>query len=567
VSRLALPLFAAVLLSGCGGDGVEAAPGTPRATWFADATAGSGIAFRHRSGAGGRFLLPEIMGGGGGFLDYDGDGWLDVYLVQSGTMDGARPPGLTNRLFHNERNGTFSDVTETAGVPGAAYGMGCAAGDYDGDGDVDLYVTNLGPNVLYRNDGGGRFTDVTADAGVGDPGGSTSAAFVDYDGDGDLDLFVCNYVEWKPTPAFLDKKCFSLSGARDYCSPQAYGAPSYSTLYRNRGDGKFDDVSQAAGIRAKRGTALGVVCTDLNADGRPDVYVANDQMFSFAWINRGDGTFVESGVDLGVAVNEMGKSQAGMGVVSADFDGDGAFDLWKVHLYREGHVLYLNRRTWFDDATSKWSLAAPTRRFTGFGTCVFDADLDGLLDIFVANGRVAFYAELVQGADPYAEPDQLLRQTSKGVFADVSAASGPAFELVENGRAAAYGDYDNDGDVDLLVVNRDGEARLLRNDSVRLGTWIQARVVDRHGRDAYGATVRVKAGGVVRVAEVQAASSYLATNDPRVHFGLGAADRAEIEVTWPDGSSERLGPYEVRQNPADRSVLIHQRGKAAESRR
>jgi hypothetical protein len=554
-------LIAVALAAGCGGGGKPAAPAPDPDAWFVDVAAESGIAFQHRSGAAGKFLLPEIMGGGCGFFDADGDGRLDAYLVQSGSLDAPADAPGGNKLFRNEGGGKFADVTAAAGVAGRAYGMGCAAGDVDGDGSADLYVTSLGPNVLYRNDGRGKFADVTEKAKVGDPGWSTSAAFVDYDQDGDLDLFVCNYVDWKPTPAFLEKKCFSLGGTRDYCSPQAYGAPALSTLYRNRGDGTFEDASVPSGIHAKRGTALGVVCTDLDADGKTDIYVANDQMFSFAWMNQGGGTFVERGAEMGVAVNEVGKSQAGMGVVSEDFDADGRFDLWKVHLYREGHVLYLNRGDFFDDATARWGLFASTRRFTGFGTGAFDVDCDGLLDLFVANGRVEFHAELVQSGDPYAEPDQLLLQRPKGRFADVSAASGPAFALVESGRGAAFGDYDEDGDVDVLVANRDGPARLLRNDTRRRGSWMEVRVLERRGRDAYGAFVRVTAGGATRVHEVRAASSYLATNDPRVHLGLGPAAKVdEVVVRWPEGGvTEAFGPFE-----ANRAVTIRQgTGRAA----
>jgi hypothetical protein len=290
-------------------------------------------------------------------------------------------------------------------------------------------------------------------------------------------------------------------------------------------------------------------------------------MFSFAWINQGDGTFVESGAERGVAVSETGKSQAGMGVVSADFDDDGDFDLWKVHLYREGHILYLNRGSYFDDVTARFGLLAATRRFTGFGTGVFDADLDGLLDIFVANGRVELHAELVESSDPYAEPDQLLRQRTKGSFADVSAAAGPAFQLVETGRGAAFGDYDNDGDLDIVVVNRDGPARLLRNDSPRRGSFLQLRVLDRHGRDAYGARLTLRpslySGVASRHAEVQAASSYCASNDPRVHFGLGVHPAHDtVEVVWPDGSAETFGPLR-----AGTSVTLRQGSGRAESRR
>jgi hypothetical protein len=429
--------------------------------------------------------------------------------------------------------------------------MGCAAGDYDNDGDVDLYVTRLGPNVLYRNNGDGTFSDVTISAGVGDPSWSTSAAFVDYDADGQLDLFVVNYVDWSDKPTFTEKRC-SSGGAQDYCSPQAYAAPTFDTLYRNNGDGTFRDVSAEAGIRSKPGTGLGIVCSDLDNDGDVDIYVANDQMPSFAWINQGDGTFVESAVLLGCAVDEMGKSQAGMGVDAADIDDDGDFDLWKVHLHRETHILYVNRGRYFDDATSVWGLAAPTRRFTGFGTGLFDYDLDGLLDIFIANGRVQLVSAVNAGQDPYAETNQLLRQLAPGKFEDVSASAGPALALTETSRAAAFGDYDNDGDIDVLVANRDGPARLLRDDAPRRGHFLTIGVLDQHGRDAFGARLRVRVGTQTRSAEVRAAYSYCATHDPRLHFGLGGARQAEsVEVRWPDGSVETYGPF-----AADRFVTL-----------
>src|SRR6185295_17658706 len=305
------------------------------------------------------------------------------------------------------------------------------------DGDVDLYVTNVGPNVLYRNEGDGTFRDVTARARVGDPGWSTSAAFVDYDGDGDLDLFVTNYVDWSSPDAFRGKQCFVGTGARDYCSPQAYAAPSLSTLYRNEGDGTFLDVSRAAGIHSKAGTGLGVVCTDLDGDGRTDLYVSNDQMPSFAWIQTGRDRFHEDATRLGVAVDEAGRSQAGMGVSLADVDGDGLLDLWKVHLDRESHILYRNRGGYFDDVTAAWGVAAVTRRHTGFGTALADFDLDGRLDIFVANGRVEAAVDTVRSDDPYAEPDQLLVQTDTSAFSEVGNAFAPDLPP-QSSRAAAF---------------------------------------------------------------------------------------------------------------------------------
>jgi hypothetical protein len=522
-----LLLLAAV---GCGGG--EAA--------FVDVAANAGLDFRHHSGAQGDYLLPEIMSGGAGFLDYDGDGFLDVYLVQVAAGG--------NRLYRNDGQGGFRDVTDETGTGDAGYGMGCAAGDYDNDGDVDLYVTNLGANVLYRNEASGRFTDVSLEAGVAGPGWSTSAAFLDFDADGDLDLFVTDYVAWEATPAFVDKTCYAVDGTPDYCSPQAYAAPTFDTLYRNDGDGRFTDVSAEAGIRAKAGTGLGVGAGDLDGDGRLDIYVANDQMPSFAWINRGGGRFEERAIPLGIAVDETGKSQAGMGVVLADVDDDGALDIWKVHLDRESHILYLNRGHYFDDATLRFGLAAPTRPYTGFGTALFDHDLDGLLDAFVANGRVQQPRGAAGTGDVYAEPNQLLRQAPAGRFHDVGADLGPAMALVDNSRAAAFGDYDNDGDIDLLIANRDGPVRLLRNDVERLGGFLTLRLLDPHGRDAYGARLTVRVDGRERTFQVDVAYSYCATNDPRVHVGLGRAETVErIDVLWPDGGRTTHGPFEANR--------------------
>ena len=544
--RLLAGLLLTVLHAACGDPAApDPVPSADVGGVFAEVATRSGVEFHHRSGADGAFLLPEIMGGGAGFLDYDSDGFLDLYLVQSGRID-SPDAQVANRLFRNDGSGGFVDVTAAAGVSDPGYGMGCAAGDYDNDGDVDLYVTNLGANTLYRNEGNGTFADVTQAAGVGDPGWSTSAAFVDYDADGDLDLFVTNYVLWSDTPAFTKKECFATTGANDYCSPQSYEAPSFDTLYRNDGGGKFRDVSAEAGIRAKAGTGLGVVCVDLNGDGRIDIYVANDQMPSFAWIGRVGGPFVEQAIPLGIAVDETGKSQAGMGVATGDIDDDGDFDLWKVHLYRESHILYVNRGHYFDDATSRRGLAAVTRPYTGFGTALFDFDLDGRLDLFVANGRVQVVPGPQPAEDLYAEPNQLLRQGQDRRFADISADLGPAFALTENSRAAAVGDYDNDGDLDILVANRDGPARLLRNDAERRGGFLSMRVLERHGRDAYGARVTCILGDAERTFLVGAAYSYCATNDPRVHVGLGSYDRVDrVEVLWPDGTTESYGPFDA----------------------
>ncbi|MHC5028480.1 MAG: CRTAC1 family protein [Planctomycetota bacterium] len=509
---------------------------------FIDVALASGIDFVHRAGRSDQHLLPEIMGGGAGFLDVDGDGLLDAYLVQS---DAGQHGSRGNRLFRNLGDGTFADVTETSGADDTGYGMGCAAGDYDDDGDVDLYVTNLGDDVLYRNDGDGSFTDVTLGAGIDTPGWSTSAAFVDYDADGDLDLFVTSYVRWSRTGRFLDRECFAATGERDYCSPQAYDAPSHDTLYENLGDGTFRDVSGAAGIASRAGTGLGVICTDLDGDGRVDLYVANDQMPSFAWINLGAGRFEERAALLGVAVDEHGRPLAGMGVDAGDFDRDGDFDLWKVHLDGEAHTLYVNAGTFYDDATVRLGLAVPTRAATGFGTAFVDLDLDGRLDLFVANGRVQRAGGAGTATDPYAEANQVLLQTPAGRFVDASERGGAALRLVESSRGAAFADFDEDGDVDVLVCNNDGRARLLRNETPAT-RFLAVRVLEASGRDALGAVIRCSGRDAVFTGLVHAASSYCSTSDARRVIGLGTAVVTRIDVTWADGTATSFteGPYE-----------------------
>lgn len=559
VSQRLFPLLllcAALAAFGCAEEATETAvAGAPvaadsavREVGFVDVTAEAGIDFVHVSGAAGDFLLPEIMSGGGGVFDYDNDGYFDVYLVQSGHIN-QPDPSVANALYRNNGNGTFTNVTAEADVADAGYGMGCAAGDYTNDGFIDLYVTNLGANVLYRNNGNGTFTNVTSQADVGDPGWSTSAAFVDVDHDGWLDLFVVNYIDWSDAPAFTQRECHSMTGVRDYCSPLAYNAPALDTLYRNRGNGTFDNVSASSNIHRKPGTGLGVVCSDLNMDGLIDIYVANDQMPSFAWINQGGLTFQERAVPLGIAVDEHGKSQAGMGVDVADINNTGRPDIFKVHLHRETHILYINHGRYFDDATTHWRLAV-TRSNTGFGAAIFDYDLDGLFDLFIANGRVMLPPGTPEGSgeNMYAERNQLLRQFPAGRFEDVTDQTGTALDLIENSRAAAFGDIDNDGDIDILVVNNDGRARLLCNDVDRKGNFLTVRVLDENGRDAFGARLVVSFGGIERAYEVKAAFSYCATNDPRVHIGLGDATEVDrIEVRWPDGARESYGPFEANQ--------------------
>jgi hypothetical protein len=535
----------AVVASACGSPppaadtGAAPAAETPSAPWFEDVAARAGLAFTHRSGhADGRYRLPEIMGGGAALFDMDGDGDLDALLVQSGSLDGA-DSGPRHRLYRNDGSGRFEDATAGSGVDVAGYGMGVAAGDYDRDGDVDLYITNLGPNVLLQNDGRGRFTDVTARAGVAGSGWSASAAFADLDVDGDLDLFVTRYLDWMPG---RERQCFSLKGEVDYCSPKNYEAPTSDLLFLNRGDGTLADVSAAAGLTRARGNGLGVVVDDVNGDGRPDVFVANDGTPNHLWINQGGGRFTESALTLGVAIDQDGAPKAGMGVHAADVDDDGDNDLLVMNLDTESDSYYRNDGAFFVDATTSVGLRVASRRFTRFGIALADFDNDGRLDLYEANGRVGLQGQRYS-EDPYAEPNLLFRGRPGPMFEEVRPQGGTAAPLLATSRAAAFGDVDHDGGLDILVANRDAAPYLLRNVVPGRGHWTLLSVLEA-GRAALGAIVRVQAGARTWRRDVRSAYSYLAANDPRVHVGLGQATTIDrVDVTWPDGRSERFGPF------------------------
>jgi hypothetical protein len=535
-------------LAGCGGgDGGGTAPaptgaGGPSATsdaWFVEEAEVRGLTFEHRSGAGERLLFPEITCGGAALFDADGDGDLDAYLVQAGSVTEPaerRPP---NRLYRNRGDGTFEDVTEASGAGDRGYGMGVATGDFDNDGDVDLYVTNVGPNALLRNDGDSTFTDVSAAAGVDDDGWGSSAAFVDIDADGDLDLYVVNYINWRVAG---ERECFHTSGQRDYCAPNNYEAPAEDVLYRNEGDGTFTDVSAESGIRAAFGNGLGVVCGDLDGDGAADVYVANDGMRNQMWMNQGDGTFRDEAMSAGTALDLDGTLKAGMGVDAIDVDDDGDLDLLVVNLGTETDSFYRNEGTYFSEESSTIGLAAVTKLFTRFGTAFRDFDHDGRLDLYQANGRVRRQAQS-WADDPFAEPNVLMRGTAEGRFEEVRPRGGTDDPLVATSRAAAFGDVDGDGAVDVLVVNRDGPAHLLRNVRGDRGHWIMLRLIDEHGRDAIGATVTMRLGAARRITrDVRTAFSYCAASDPRIHVGLGTHQGvSDVSVRWPDGAVEAFG--------------------------
>ena len=527
----------AILLAGV--EAFERVAGANSAIQFTDATAAAGIRFKHNSGAFGQKYMPETMGAGAAFLDADGDGWQDIVLAQSTNWPGRPGPQSLPTLYRNNRNGTFTDMTPTAGLGAPLYGMGVATADYDNDGDTDVYLTALGPNRLLRNAGGGRFEDVTVKAGVGDPGFSASAAWFDYDADGRLDLFVANYVEWSIE---RDRYC-SLDGkAKSYCTPGAYKGQS-PTLYRNRGDGTFENVTRKAGLQDAANKMLGVALIDFNNDGRLDVFGANDTQPNRLYQNKGDGTFADVAVAAGVAFSEAGVARAAMGVDAADYDGSGRQSLVIGNFTNEMMALYTNQGNglFIDDAPATTIGRSSLLRLT-FSCFFFDADLDGLTDIFAANGHVADDIAAVQPTIAHAQAPLLFRNLGAKKFEDVSAKVGPAFSKPVVGRGAAYGDYDNDGDLDLLITENNGPARLLRNDG---GTnqMIRVRLVgSSSNRDAIGAKARVvRDRGPSPWQMVKTGSSYLSQSEQPLTFGLGGSTKVSgMEVVWPTGKTEKV---------------------------
>lgn len=551
-------LLALLTLVACGGS-QERGPATGAAAglpWFEEVAQRSGLDFRHVRSHELRYWIPETVTGGAAFLDYDGDGLLDVFCVQGGDPIPGKVQEESDRLFKNLGGGRFADVTEAAGVGGRGYGFGCATGDYDNDGDVDLYVANLERNLLHRNEGDGTFVELGERAGVAETKWSSASMFLDYDQDGFLDLFVVNYLAWSPE---REMPCKTSYGERDYCNPINYDAPTQDTLYRNRGDGSFEDVSVAAGISKGTGTGLGCVTADFDGDGRPDIYVTNDGMPNFLWINDGRGGFRETALLAGCAVNGSGSAEAGMGVQAFDLEDDGRPDLYMTHVREQTNTFYSNAGGQFADRTARVGLARPSLPFTGFGLGAHDFDHDGLLDLFVANGRVGLWRPMYNESDPFAEPNQLFRGVELGKLEEIP--DGPTAErLLGTSRAAAFADYDEDGDLDILYVDANAPVRLLRNVAPKRGHWLGLRLLLEHGSDALGAKVSVEAKGRARYRLCHTTYSYCAANDPRVHLGLGEATRAErVTVTWPDGRVEQFGSLE-----ADRyHALRRGQGRAA----
>ena len=553
--------------SGAGGAG-ESDAGA-QGTWFTERAAAAGLDFTHTNGMSGRYYFPEMIPGGAGLLDYDNDGDLDVYLVQGRPLgespgrgravlapDAVIRPG--GRLFRNdlrvEADGTrsvrFTDVTERSGIDAPGYGMGVATGDVDNDGCTDLYLTNLGPNRLFRNNCDGTFTDVSASSGAGGGGWSVSAAFVDYDRDGWLDLYVGNYVQYSIE---TDRPCTSLSGRRDYCTPEVY-APQADRLYRNLGDGRFADETVTALPGARFGPALGVSTADFDGDGWMDIYVANDVHPNLLWMNRGDGTFREGGLLSGAALSGDGVAEASMGVDAGDFDNDGDFDLFMTHLPTEGNNLYENDgAAFFEDVSIRTGLGPASHGRTGFGAAWFDVDNDGWLDLLAVNGAI----EAIDGRGdhpfPYDETNLLFRNLGNGRFEDATDRAGAALRLSEISRGAAFGDIDNDGDTDVVVSNNSGRARLFVNEVGAGNHWLGLRLTGSGGqRDMLGARVAVLGNGAAIRRHVRTDGSYASAHDPRVLVGLGGSAQAPlVRIIWPSGRVE-----EWNDLPIDRYTTL-----------
>lgn len=517
----------------------------PERVVFVDVTQQVGIDFIHYKGATDEKYMVETMGSGGGFFDYDGDGDLDIYLLNGAPLPGSellqKPP--TNVLYRNNDDGTFLDVTALAGVGEPGFGMGMAAADVDNDGDLDIYVTNFGANVLYRNNGDGTFSDVTAYAGVEAGAWSTSAAFADFDGDGFVDLFVCRYVDFSlSNHKFCGDRARNL---RAYCHPVIYD-PVPNLLYRNRGDGTFTEVTASAGVYVKdEGKSLGVVWGDYDNDGDLDLHVANDTMRNFLYRNEGQGRFTDVTLSAGIGYSEDGQAQAGMGNDFGDYDGNGWLDIIVTNFDFEYNALYQGQPGGvFIDRSYSTGLAEPSINFLGFGTFFFDYNNDGLLDIFVANGHILDNIDLFNRLSTYRERNFLFRNRGDGVFEEISHRAGPGFSREMVGRGAAPGDFDDDGDEDILVTMSGEAPLLLRNEGGNRNRWIGLRLVGRRSnRDAVGARVTIEAGGKKYFKEIKAGSSYLSQGPLALLFGLASAESAErIVIRWPSGEVEKLGP-------------------------
>jgi hypothetical protein len=517
---------------------------------FTDVSAQAGIHFKHNSGAFGKKYLPETLGTGCAFLDYDNDGWQDILLVNSADWPEHKTTKSLLALYHNNQDGTFTDVTRQAGLAVEMYGIGAAVADYDNDGNDDIYITCVGPNHLFRNLGNGKFADVTARSGAGDPGFSTSAVWLDYDNDGKLDLFVANYVDWTVEK---DQLC-SLDGKnKSYCTPQSYQGQS-STLYHNKGNGTFENVTQKAGLNDPTSKSLGVALLDYNGDGWMDLFVANDTEPNKLYKNNGNGTFTDEAVAAGVAFSDAGTARAGMGVDAGDFDGSGRPGIVVGNFTNESMALYRNDGTGlFTDEAPNSGIGKMSAQSLTFAVFFFDYDLDGLLDVFAANGHVSDDISVVQPNVKYAQSPHLFHNKGKKKFEEMTGKLGRALQRAIVGRGAAYGDFDNDGDLDLLITSNNGPARLLRNDNGNQNDLLRVKTVgSRSNRDGIGAKVTLKtAKGVKLFSMVKTGSSYCSQSELPLTFGLGQPEEGRVltlEIVWPSGQREILPDVKANQS-------------------
>ena len=510
---------------------------------FVDVTEEAGIHFKHNNGATDHKHIIETMGSGAVFFDYDTDGDPDLYFVNSGNVpqENQHPPG--NVLYRNEGDGTFMDVTEISRTGDTGYGMAASAADIDNDGDLDLYVANFGPDKLYRNNGDGTFTDITEAAGIDNTLWSIAAVYLDFDVDGDLDIFVINYLVYE-----LSMPVSTYKGIVGYGHPRSYkGTPD--VLYRNNGDGTFTNIAETAGVtNPVEGRGMAAVAWDYDQDGLPDVYVANDTNRNFLYHNNGDGTFTDESIFIGVGYDDRGTAEGSMGIDCADYNGDGWFDL--IVANSEKATLYKNEEGFFfTDATADSGLEQPTLPFVGFSPLFLDYNNDGHLDMFCANGHPQDIVEILMDNETYAQRDQIFQNNGDGTYTDVSATAGTYFSEQLVGRAAATADYDNDGDPDIVIMNSNQRAVLLRNDGGNLKNYLSIKLVGtRSNRDGIGTKVTVTRGDMTQIREVKSGSSYASGSDTRLLFGLGENQGVEkVSIVWQSGTTQELGNVSINQ--------------------